>query len=355
MNSEVSEAIQIIEFTGRGVGVIFRASKASMEGGWKIAKGVGKGSIKAAKWTALQIMQAKLRLHFADKGTNSSLSLRDMERLTGGNYGIVKIPLERGMGWAGDRDIKRFFDGLKTLKIPFSELPDLHRGDGFIELAYNPQDSGKLKDFLNGYKFSQANQPKDITLEEYMSNATPEGEKELQEMAVKNAKKEMEEKEKQRPKESGKKKSLDAESAAKRSRENIERLKKDVNKRHFFGPSRRTAFFRTEDVIYETKNGYILKLQKNENEERTFVGVRKKKCSAERGGIQVEVEKAEEFEILDRSGKVISRMQGDDLYHRNQNIVSQKPGIVRGKKDPVGQRPQKVANMPLATALPLRR
>ena len=38
MNSEVSEAIQIIEFTGRGMGVIFKASKASMEGGWKIAK-----------------------------------------------------------------------------------------------------------------------------------------------------------------------------------------------------------------------------------------------------------------------------------------------------------------------------
>ena len=183
MSEEIRDTIQVIEFTGRTVAALIKGGV--FLGGGAINKGV-----KFHNWSQAKRLQKKLKLHYADKGMHSSLSLKDMEKLTGGNYRILKIPMERGVGKTHLSDIEHFFDALKTLKIPFSELPDLHTGDGFIELAYNGLDAEKLRDFLDEYSFPGKGEAKETTLEEYFNNATPEKEEELTKNALANLRKE---------------------------------------------------------------------------------------------------------------------------------------------------------------------
>lgn len=315
MPDEIMETLQIIEFTGRGAGAILRLTGSLLQG---TAKTAG----KTKQWTSLQIMQAKLKLHYADKGTNSSLALSDLEKLTGGNYGIMKIPLERGLGKSDLQDIQNFFDALKTLKIPFAELPDLNVGDGFIEIAYNPQDASKLKDFMNNYKFPKSKQAKDISLEEYLENATPEGEKALTEHAIKEARKEAE-------KETKKGGRGDAGRRAAPSQE-LHRLKYSVSvRRRYAKPHSYVVTIPKRDVFHETEHGYIMKIPSSSGEEPYFWAVSKDTCKKDAGeNLKVSVEKIESFDILDKEGRVVSSVGGDKIYTQHQEKQS-KPMITK--------------------------
>lgn len=316
MSDEIMEVIQIIEFTGRGAGAILRLTDSLLQGTVKTAG-------KTKQWTSLQIMQARLKLHYADKGTNSSLALSDLEKLTGGNYGIMKIPLERGIGKSDLTDIQNFFDALKTLKIPFAELPDLNVGDGFIEIAYNPQDVSKLKDFMNIYKFPKSKQAKDISLEEYLENATPEGEKALAEHAIKEVRRE-EEKEQKKGfrgdfQERGtpflwKDKKLEKKNA---SQENLHRLKYSFLAKLYKKLRSYVVNIPKEDVYQETEHGYIMKIPNGE--EPCFWAVSKKSCIQNKDkNLTVFVEKIDSFDILDKEGRIMASVSGDKMYTKHQ-------------------------------------
>ena len=62
------------------------------------------------------------------------MKLSDLEKMTGGRYTILNIPLE------DEKELIAFYDRLKKLKVSFSELPDLNLGDGYTQIAYNPDD-----------------------------------------------------------------------------------------------------------------------------------------------------------------------------------------------------------------------
>lgn len=185
--NETQEVIQIIELSGRGMAFLMKGGIGTVKLGGKLAFEAGKGAGKAAKWGSAKKMQHRLKCHFASKGKHSDLSLKDMEKLTGGNYGLYKIPLEDG---ANPEELKDFFKALKIRKIAFTEMPDLNVGDGYTEIAYNPVDGEKLRSFLEGYKFPDGKKAMETNFDDYSANATPEGERNLTLDAVANVQKE---------------------------------------------------------------------------------------------------------------------------------------------------------------------
>lgn len=183
--NETQEVIQIIELSGRGAAFLLRGGIGTLKAGKKVSVMVGKGSAKAVKWGSAKKMQHRLKCHYASKGKHSDFSLKDMEKLTGGNYGLYKIPLEEGQN---PEELKRFFKALKVRKIAFTEMPDLNIGDGYMEIAYNPVDAEKLRSFLEGYKFPDGKKAMETNFDDYIENATPEGEKNLTQDAISNIK-----------------------------------------------------------------------------------------------------------------------------------------------------------------------
>lgn len=182
-NNEVSEAIQLI----------YLAGQMMLFGGDLILKTPGtvskviQGGKTMAEAVSLKKIQFKMMCQFKNPGIYESLSLKDMEKLTGGDYRILRIPIEKGMEHYEEEAVK-FFDAMKVMKIPFAEMPDINIGDGCMEIAINPQDSAKLKSLLSEYNFPKG-KAEDITMDEYMANAEAKSYRNFQKEAVENAEK----------------------------------------------------------------------------------------------------------------------------------------------------------------------
>ena len=123
-NNEVSEAIQLI----------YLAGQMMLFGGDLILKTPGtvskviQGGKTMAEAVSLKKIQFKMMCQFKNPGIYESLSLKDMEKLTGGDYRILRIPIEKGMEHYEEEAVK-FFDAMKVMKIPFAEMPDINIGD----------------------------------------------------------------------------------------------------------------------------------------------------------------------------------------------------------------------------------
>lgn len=168
MSEELMTLVQVLELYGRGVGALGKAIRFS-------AKGVHAG-IDIAK---LKNMQRKMKLHYASEGTLDTMKVKDLEELTGGNYRILNIPLE------DEKELIGFYDRLKKMNVSFAELPDLCIGDGYTQIAYNPQDTEKIKLVVEHYRKHLATEPTDITLEDYEKLGGTEGKRVLDELATK--------------------------------------------------------------------------------------------------------------------------------------------------------------------------
>lgn len=168
MNEELSTLVQIINLYGRTLGALGSAIRLSAEG--------AKGGIDIAR---LKIMQHKMKLHYASTGTRDTMRLSDLEKLTGENYAILNIPLEN------DKDLKNFYDALKKVHVSFAELPDLNLGDGYTQIAYDPQDGEKLKAVVAAYKELLRKKPSDISIEDYIHTANEKGIEYLNDLALK--------------------------------------------------------------------------------------------------------------------------------------------------------------------------
>ena len=83
MSEELQSLVQIIELYGRGLGGLGKAIRFSAKGA---AKGVQIAQVKA--------MQHRMKLHYASEGTHNTMKLSDLEKMTGGRYTILNIPLE---------------------------------------------------------------------------------------------------------------------------------------------------------------------------------------------------------------------------------------------------------------------
>lgn len=156
---ELSSVIQLIELEGK-------LAKTFGKGLLLLGKGAVKGGKKISNYAKIKHMQNLLKIHYASIGTDRSMALSDVEKLTGGNYQILNVPTE-------DREIlTSLYNDLKSRNIPFAEMPDLEVGDGFVQLAVDPQDSNKIKAVLEIYR-EKIGEAEILTLEEYR-NMNPE-------------------------------------------------------------------------------------------------------------------------------------------------------------------------------------
>ncbi len=168
MSEELSSLVQVLELYGRGLGYLGKALKFTSK--------AAKSGVDLVK---LKDMQRKMKLHYASQGTHNTMKVSDLEKLTGGNYRILNIPLE------DEKDLVAFYDRLKKLKVSFAELPDLCIGDGFTQIAYDPQDAERVKTVVDYYKKNYAKESKEITLEDYEKLGGEEGKKVLDDLATK--------------------------------------------------------------------------------------------------------------------------------------------------------------------------
>lgn len=168
MSEELQSMVQIIELYGRGLGALGRAIRFSAKGA---AKGVDVAKVKT--------MQCKMKLHYASTGNRKTMKLSDLEKLTGGQYNILNIPLEN------DKELLGFYDRLKKMRVSFAELPDLQLGDGYTQIAYNPMDAENVKMVVQYYRKHLLEMPKDISVEQYMDMAGKDGQELLNELAEK--------------------------------------------------------------------------------------------------------------------------------------------------------------------------
>lgn len=174
MNEEIYGMVQVLELTGRAAGGLFRGIRMS-------AKAAPYG-VDLAK---LLIMQLKMKLHYASTGMHNTMKLKDIEKLTGGNYALLNIPFEN------EKDLLGFYDRLKRLDVPFAELPDLNIGDGYTQIAYNPQDADKIRTVVDYYKDKMNVEAEEISLEKYEEIGGEKGKKLLDELAQKGYEKEV--------------------------------------------------------------------------------------------------------------------------------------------------------------------
>lgn len=168
MSEELQSLVQIIELYGKGLGGLGRALRFSAKGA---AKGVQIAQVKA--------LQHRMKLHYASEGTHNTMKLADLEKLTGGRYTILNIPLE------GEKDLIPFYDRLKKMKVAFAELPDLNLGDGYTQIAYNPENVENVRMVIEYYKKKFREEAREIDLDEYMGMASPGGLEYLDELAAK--------------------------------------------------------------------------------------------------------------------------------------------------------------------------
>lgn len=168
MSEELTTLVQVLELYGRGLGFLGKAIKFT-------SKGVRSG----VDFVKLKNMQRKMKLHYASQGEHNTMKLKDLEKLTGGNYKILNIPIEN------EKELLGFYDRLKKLKVSFAELPDLCIGDGFTQIAYDPQDAERVKLVVDYYREKLAKEPTEISLEDYEKLGGEEGKKILDELAEK--------------------------------------------------------------------------------------------------------------------------------------------------------------------------
>ncbi len=174
MSEELQSLVQIIELYGRGLGGLGKAIRFS-------AKTAEKG-VDIAK---VKVMQQKMKLHYASTGQNKTMKLKDLEKLTGGQYNILNIPLE------DEKGLLEFYDRLKKMHVSFAELPDLQMGDGYTQIAYNPMDAENVRMVVQYYKKKLVAEARDIDIEEYMAMAGKDGQELLDELAQKGYTEEM--------------------------------------------------------------------------------------------------------------------------------------------------------------------
>ena len=158
MSEELQSLVQIIELYGKGLGGLGRALRFSAKGA---AKGVQIPQVKR--------LQHRMKLHYASEGTHNTMKLCDLEKMTGGRYVILNIPIE------GEKELIPFYDRLKKMRVSFAELPDLKLGDGYTQIAYNPDDVENVRLVIDYYKKKLRETPKDIDIDEYMAMAGPDG------------------------------------------------------------------------------------------------------------------------------------------------------------------------------------
>lgn len=188
MQNEVSEAIELIYLAA---GLVKFGGQVILKAPGTVGK-IVQGGKTVAETASLKAVQFKLLCQFKNPGKYETLTLKDMDRITGGDYRLLRVPIEMGME-NYEVEAGKFFHAMKTLRIPFAEMPDINIGDGYMEIAINPQDAGRLKNFFQEYNWPGGKSAESISLDEYLDHGTREDYAAFQEEAVNNAEKTVQE------------------------------------------------------------------------------------------------------------------------------------------------------------------
>lgn len=173
-SEEIYGLVQVLQLYERGMSSFFKGIRLS-----------AKGAKKGIELAELKRMQLKMKLHFASEGTHNTMKIKDLEKLTGGQYDILNIPFE------DEKNLVGFYDRLKKVKVSFAELPDLCLGDGYTQIAYNPQDAEKVKLVVEYFKDKLEIEAAEISLEQYERMGEERGKQILDELAAKGYNQEM--------------------------------------------------------------------------------------------------------------------------------------------------------------------
>ena len=169
--ANISDVIQLLRFSGEALSF-----------GIKAIGGTGKALKKGKDLGSLAVMQGKLAVYHTKAATKTKynlLSLKTMQKITGGNYGVVDIPTE------DPKKLAKFFNAMKKMKIQGALLPDLVPNNGYSQIAINPQQAQRLEALIRMYDFSKdkvlkKDEPKEsdkakiISFSDYWNEGNPE-------------------------------------------------------------------------------------------------------------------------------------------------------------------------------------
>lgn len=173
--ANISDVIQLLRFSGEALSF-----------GIKAIGGTGKALKKGKDLGSLAVMQGKLAVYHTKAATETKynlLSLKTMQKITGGNYGVVDIPTE------DPKKLAKFFNAMKKMKIQGALLPDLVPNNGYSQIAINPQQAQRLEALIRMYDFSK-DKAKIISFSDYWNEGNPEEKKQIVAEATENLEKE---------------------------------------------------------------------------------------------------------------------------------------------------------------------
>ena len=169
-NVGMQEILEILRFSGRGLSIIGKGLLLT-----------GKGAYKVGKKAWLKKTQLRIALSHSSEATKTNynmLSFKTLEKITGGNFEIVRIPTEE------PEKIADFCNMLKHYKINASVMKDLNVGDNMTEIAFDPDQAQLMavaKDKFNtslmkqaGVELSEKQLAHNIDFDEYYKNAKKE-------------------------------------------------------------------------------------------------------------------------------------------------------------------------------------
>lgn len=189
----MGDVVRILELMGSGAAFILRGGSKTLAKG---AKGV---------WNSGRYlhMQRVLASFYKNTGKHKTMPLKTLAKRCGGDFRILNIPIEAGMH--GEKELIKFYDALKRVHIPFTEMEDLVPGDGFTQIAYDPADAERLKQICDMWPFPDGKKAEDISFDDYWNSGTKEKQDEVLQYALIEAGKE-EKQEKAQGKDTSKKK-----------------------------------------------------------------------------------------------------------------------------------------------------
>lgn len=173
-SEEIYGLVQVLQLYGHGMSNFYKGIRLS-----------ARGAKKGIEFSELKRMQIKMKLHYASQGNHQTMKIRDLEKLTGGQYDILNIPFE------DEKNLIDFYDRLKKIKVSFAELPDLCLGDGYTQIAYNPQEAEKVKLVVEYFKDKMEIEAAEISLEQYEKMGEEKGKQLLDDLAAKGYNQEM--------------------------------------------------------------------------------------------------------------------------------------------------------------------
>lgn len=330
-NVNINDILQVIRFSGDGL----------------------KAVIKGSKWAwdkkSLLVMKGRLAMHYHSKALSrkgelrKGISLHRLEKLTGGNYGVLNIPTEN------ETELAKFLNVLRKQKIAYSLLPDLIPDNGYTQIAFDPAQQTKLDAITEVYSFEdeimtdestpESEKAKVIDFEEYWEEGNSEEKEKIVSTAIDEAKKEQTEELKKNP------------EAVKKLSENTKKELKNLTKFEKMQMRHRSRDYYpvTIDekmIVAETEKAYVTKVpgsyNKNTNGYSLLI-VKKDDAIATNGGhtILTHFKKDGETCLYDKNRQEVKKMSNMDLYdehYRKFNTeFDRKKGFAKGNKKIMGK------------------